>query len=136
MVKGFKDFILRGNVVDLAVAVVIGVAFGALVSTFVGKIVTPILNALPGAKSTGLGFSIRGGLKSQATYVDISAIINAVIVFVVTALVIYLLFVVPMNRLAERRKRGVEPEPEAPAEDILLLQEIRDLLAGRGGQQV
>jgi large conductance mechanosensitive channel len=133
MVKGFKDFVLRGNVVDLAVAVVIGVAFGALVSSFVGKIVTPFLNALPGAKSTGLGFSLRGGLKSQATFVDISGLINAVVVFVLTALVVYLLFVVPMNALAERRKRGVEPEPVAPAEDILLLQEIRDLLAARNG---
>jgi large conductance mechanosensitive channel len=133
MVKGFKDFVLRGNVVDLAVAVVIGVAFGALVSSFVSKIITPVLNALPGAKSTGLGFSLRGGLKSQATFVDVSGLINAVIVFVLTALVVYLLFVVPMNTLAERRKRGVEPEPVAPAEDILLLQEIRDLLAGRNG---
>ncbi len=49
-----------------------------------------------------------------------------------TALVVYLIFVVPMNKLAERRKRGVEPEPEAPTEDILLLQEIRDLLRARG----
>ena len=61
MVKGFKEFILRGNVVDLAIAVVIGVAFSAVVAAFVGKIVTPILNALPGAKTNGLGFSIRGG---------------------------------------------------------------------------
>jgi large conductance mechanosensitive channel len=133
MVKGFKDFILRGNVVDLAVAVVIGGAFGAVVSAFVGKIVTPILNALPGAKSNGLGFSIRSGKLSKPTFVDISGIINAVIVFVLTALVVYLLFVVPMNKLAERRARGVEPEPEAPAEDVLLLQEIRDLLSSRGG---
>jgi large conductance mechanosensitive channel len=133
MVKGFKDFILRGNVVDHAVAVVIGGAFGAVVSKFVGSIITPILNSLPGAKSSGLGFSIRGGEKSQATFVDISGIINAVIVFVLTALVVYLIFVVPMNKLAERRARGVEPEPEAPAEDVLLLQEIRDLLKARGG---
>jgi large conductance mechanosensitive channel len=133
MIKGFKDFILRGNVVDLAVAFVIGGAFAAVVSTFVGKIITPILNALPGAKSTGLGFSLRGGQKSGATFVDISGILNAIIVFVITALVVYLIFVVPMNALAERRKRGVEPEPEAPGEDILLLQEIRDLLKARGG---
>jgi large conductance mechanosensitive channel len=133
MVKGFKDFILRGNVIDLAVAVVIGVAFSAVVAAFIGKIVTPILNALPGAKSTGLGFSLRGGAKSTATFVDISGILNAIIVFILTALVVYLLFVVPMNKLAERRKRGEEPEPEAPAEDILLLQEIRDLLRTRGG---
>jgi large conductance mechanosensitive channel len=133
MVKGFKDFVLRGNVVDLAVAVVIGGAFAAVVSAFVGKIITPILNALPGAKSSGLGFSLRGGKLGSATFVDVSGIINAIIVFILTALVVYLIFVVPMNKLAERRKRGEEPEPEAPGEDILLLQEIRDLLKVRGG---
>ena len=133
MIKGFKDFILRGNVVDLAVAIVIGAAFAALVNKIVGALITPILNALPGAKSTGLGFSLRGGVHKAATYVDISGIINAVIVFLVTALVVYFVFVLPMNTLAERRKRGVEPEPEAPAEDVLLLQEIRDLLKVRGG---
>ena len=53
--------------------------------------------------------------------------------FLVTALVVYFVFVLPMNTLAERRKRGVEPEPEAPAEDVLLLQEIRDLIRVRGG---
>ena len=133
MVKGFKDFVLRGNVIDLAVAVVIGGAFAAVVASFVGKIVTPILNALPGAKSSGLGFSLRGGAKQTATFVDISGILNALVVFVLTALVVYLLFVIPMNKLAERRKSGAEPEPEAPAEDVLLLQEIRDLLKARGG---
>ena len=133
MVKGFKDFVLRGNVVDLAVAVVIGAAFAAVVSAFVGKIVTPILNALPGAKSAGLGFSLRGGSKAKATFVDVSGIINALVVFILTALIVYLLFVLPMNKLAERRKRGAEPEPEAPGEDVLLLQEIRDLLKARGG---
>jgi large conductance mechanosensitive channel len=133
MVKGFKDFILRGNIVDLAVAFVIGAAFAKLVSDFVGAIITPILNALPGAKTTGWGFSLRGGKLSQSTLINFSTIINSVIVFVMTALVVYLIFVVPMNKLAERRKRGEEPEPEAPAEDILLLQQIRDLLQARGG---
>jgi large conductance mechanosensitive channel len=133
MVKGFKDFILRGNIVDLAVAFVIGAAFAKLVSDFVGAIITPILNALPGAKTSGWGFSLRGGKLAQSTLINFSTIINAVIVFVMTALVVYLIFVVPMNKLAERRKRGEEPEPEAPAEDILLLQQIRDLLQARGG---
>jgi large conductance mechanosensitive channel len=133
MVKGFKDFILRGNIIDLAVAFVIGAAFAKLVSDFVGAIITPILNALPGAKTSGWGFSLRGGDLSQSTLVNFSTIINSVIVFVITALVVYLIFVVPMNKLAERRKSGEEPEPEAPAEDILLLQQIRDLLQARGG---
>jgi large conductance mechanosensitive channel len=133
MVKGFKDFIMRGNIVDLAVAFVIGAAFAKMVSDFVSAIIKPILNAFPGAKSNGWGFSLRGGSLHDATFVNISTIINSVIVFLITALVVYLIFVVPMNKLAERRKRGIEPEPEAPAEDILLLQQIRDLLAARGG---
>jgi large conductance mechanosensitive channel len=133
VIKGFKDFIMRGNIVDLAVAFVIGAAFAKMVSDFVGAIITPILNAFPGAKSNGWGFSLRGGELHDATLINISTILNSVIVFVITALVVYLLFVVPMNKLAERRKRGLEPEPEAPAEDILLLQQIRDLLAARGG---
>jgi large conductance mechanosensitive channel len=133
MIKGFKEFILRGNVVDLAIAFVIGTAFAAVVSAFVSKIVTPIINALPGGSSQGLGFSLRHGAKfskngANTTFVDISGIINAIIVFLVTALVVYLVFVVPMNKLAERRRRGQEDEPEKKAEDLLVLEEIRDLL--------
>ena len=133
MIKGFKDFVLRGNIIDLAVAFVIGAAFAKLVSDFVGAIVTPILNAFPGAKTTGWGFSLRGGVLAKSTFINFSLIINALITFVITALVVYVVFVAPMNHLAARRKRGEEPEPEAPAEDILLLQEIRDLLQARGG---
>ncbi len=134
MFKGFKAFILRGNVVDLAIAVVIGTAFAAVVSSFVGKIVTPIINAFPGGNSSGLGFSLRHGAKfvgkngTNTTFVDISGIINAVIVFLITALVVYFAFVVPINKLNERRLRGKEDEPEAKAEELLVLEEIRDLL--------
>src|SRR5580698_11241351 len=101
MFKGFKEFILRGNVVDLAIAVVIGTAFAAVVSAFVSKIVTPIINALPGGSSQGLGFSLRHGAKftkngANTTFVDISGIVNAIIVFVITAAVVYFVFVLPM----------------------------------------
>ncbi len=126
MLKGFKDFIMRGNVIDLAVAVVIGAAFAAIVDTVVSSIITPVLNAAGGASSEGLGFRILSG--NPETFVDISAIINAVVVFLITAAVVYFIFVLPMNRLQERRKKGEEPEPAAPAEDVILLQEIRDLL--------
>ncbi len=131
MLKGFKDFILRGNVVELAVAVVIGTAFQKVVDSFITALVTPILNAMPGAKVEGWGFSLRGGEMAQSTLINFSTIINAVIVFLLTAAVVYFIFVVPMNKLAERRKRGQEPEPEAPSEEILLLQEIRDELRAR-----
>ena len=129
MVKGFKDFIMRGNLVELAVAFVIGAAFANLVKDFIGAIVTPILNAFPGAKTTGWGFSLRGGKLEKTTFINISTVINSVVVFLMTALVVYLVFVVPMNKMVERRKRGEEPEPEEPSEEVALLQEIRDLLA-------
>lgn len=130
MLKGFRDFIMRGNIVDLAIAVVIGVAFQKVVDSFVSAIVTPILNALPGGSVDGWGFSLRGGEYAAKTFVNISTIINALIVFLLTAAVVYFVFVVPMNKLAERR-RGGPAEPEAPSEDIVLLQEIRDELRAR-----
>jgi large conductance mechanosensitive channel len=129
VIKGFKDFVLRGNLIELAVAFVIGAAFAKLVQDFISAIVTPIINAFPGAKSTGWGFSLRGGKLEKTTFIDISTMINAIIVFLITALVVYLVFVVPMNKIVERRKRGDEPEPEPQTEEIALLQEIRDLLA-------
>jgi len=134
MLKGFKDFIMRGNVIELAIAVVIGVAFQAMVSAFVSAFITPLLNTFGGASSSGLGFSFRNSTAelAAATYVNISAMINAVIVFLLTALFIYLALVVPMNKLAERKaaKRaaaGIVDDPE-PATQEELLAEIRDLL--------
>ncbi|HLT84114.1 MAG TPA: large conductance mechanosensitive channel protein MscL [Phototrophicaceae bacterium] len=130
MLKGFREFIMRGNVIDLAVAVVIGAAFAAIVDTVVSSILTPVLNAAGGAESEGLGFSILPDRPD--TFIDLSAIINAVIVFLITAAVVYFIFVLPMNKFQERRKRGQEPEPEAPDENVILLQEIRDLLKAQG----
>jgi large conductance mechanosensitive channel len=131
MIKGFKDFIMRGNVIDLAVAVVIGAAFQKLVDTFVSAIITPILNALGGANSKGLGFNLVGG--NDKTFIDFSTIINSLVVFLLTALIVYFIFVVPMNKFKElQAKRGeVEVEASAPTAEALLA-EIRDeLRAGR-----
>lgn len=129
MLQGFKDFIMRGNIVDLAVAVVIGTAFAAVVETVVGSVITPLLNAMGGAEAQGLGFEVISG--NPSTYVDFAAIINALIVFLLTALVVYFVIVVPMNKVNERMGLGKEEEDEAPAEDVALLTEIRDLLARR-----
>ena len=131
MIKGFKEFIMKGNIVDLAIAVVIGTAFAAVVSAFVGGIVKPVLAAFPGASVNGWGFSLRGGALAKSTFIDLSAIINAVIVFVLTAAVVYFIFVVPMQRLQALRAKGIEPEPTAVPEDVLLLREIRDALGAR-----
>ncbi|MFV0253581.1 MAG: large conductance mechanosensitive channel protein MscL [Beutenbergiaceae bacterium] len=135
MIKGFKDFILRGNVVELAIAVVIGSAFAAVVDTFVSAIVQPILAAAGGVDAGGLGFDLRAGDTVDGidpTFMDIGTIINALIVFLITALVVYFIFVVPMNAYAERMKKlkGIaddEPEPT----DTELLTEIRDLLKAK-----
>lgn len=128
MIQGFKDFIMRGNVVDLAVALVIGVAFAKFVEVVVGSIITPLLNAVGGANASGLGFEILQG--NPSTYMDFAAIINALVVFLLTALVVYLAFVVPMNKFNERRHGGLEPAVEV-TDEVATLREIRDLLAVR-----
>ncbi|RIJ70588.1 large conductance mechanosensitive channel protein MscL [Nakamurella silvestris] len=128
MLKGLKDFILRGNVVELAIAVVIGGAFALVISAFTDNIISPILAAIGGSDELGFGFRIIGD--NPATFVNIGALLSGIIAFVITASVIYFVFVVPMNHLAERRKRGVEPAPTVPSETDLLI-EIRDLLAAK-----
>ncbi len=131
MLKGFKDFIMRGNIVELAVAFVMGTAFATLVKTFTDAIITPILNAFPGASSNGLGFALRGGSHHDATFINLSTIINAIIVFLITAAVLYYLFVVPLERLKARTAPKEQAQPEI-AEEIRLLQEIRDALRSSG----
>jgi large conductance mechanosensitive channel len=126
MLKGFRDFVLRGNVVDLAVAVVIGAAFSGVITAFTGKILQPFINAFGGGTGPGLGFRVRGN--NDNTFVDIGAFVAALINFAIVAAVIYFFVVTPMHALLERRRRGVEPAPEAPPEDVALLREIRDLL--------
>jgi large conductance mechanosensitive channel len=127
MVRQFRDFLLRGNVVDLAVAVVIGAAFGAVVTAFVGDIVTPLIAAVGGKPDfSNLAFTING---SRFAY---GHLINAVISFVLIAAAVFFLVVKPVGALMERRKAGLEPEAEAVPEDVVLLGEIRDLLRDRG----
>ncbi len=132
MFQGFKDFLMRGNIVDLAVAVVIGSAFAAVVSTVVTSLIEPILAVFGDAQSDGLSFRLVSS--NEATTVDISAIINAFIVFLITAAVVYVVFVVPSNRFAARQAREEEPEPEAVAPDVQVLREIRDMLRDRNTQ--
>ena len=127
MIKGFKEFIMKGNVVDLAVGIAIGVAFTTLVGAFGTYFVNPIVASVGGSSEKGFGFQITD---SSKTLVDIGGLINALIVFAVTMAVIYFAIVVPVQRLQEMRKRGEEPPEESP-EDIALLREIRDALQRR-----
>ena len=129
MIKGFKDFVMRGNVVDLAVGIAIGVAFTALVAAFGANFINPIVAAVGGDKQEGFGFHITD---SKATFVNIGGLINAVIVFAVTMAVIYFAVVVPVQKLQAMRKPGPgADEPEAVPEDTALLREIRDALLRR-----
>jgi large conductance mechanosensitive channel len=126
MIKEFRDFILRGNVIDLAVAVVIGAAFGAVVTAFVASFVTPLIAAIGGKPDfSALAFTING---SRFTY---GAFLNALISFLSIALVIFFFIVKPMNTIMARAAAKDEPASDAPSEDIVLLTEIRDELRGR-----
>lgn len=132
MLKGFKDFILRGNVVELAVAVVIGTAFTAIVTAFSEHLINPMIAALGGADVSGLGFYLRAG--NDATFMDFGAVITAALNFLIIAAVVYFILVAPMNKLNEMaaRRKGVVEEEEAPASiEAELLEEIRDLLKNR-----
>jgi large conductance mechanosensitive channel len=107
MLKGFRDFILRGNVVDLAVAVVIGAAFGAVVTSLVNDLLTPLIAAIFGQPDfSDLTFTINN---SQFRY---GSFINAVISFLLIAAAIYFVVVAPMNKIAEMRARGKGPTEE------------------------
>lgn len=127
MIKGFKDFIMRGNVVELAVAVVIGTALTAVVTAIVDGLINPLIAAIGGMPNLDETWVVT---LNEAQF-RFGAVVGAILNFLVIAAAVYFVIVLPMNRLAELRKKGVEPEPEKPAEDILLLQEIRDLLAAR-----
>jgi large conductance mechanosensitive channel len=120
---------MRGNVVDLAIAVVIGTAFTALVKAFVTDILTPIVAAIVGKPNfSGLTFTIN---HSEFYYGDL---INAAITFVAVAAAVYFFVVVPLNQLAARRARGQAPADTPVPDDIALLTEIRDLLSNQGSK--
>ena len=122
MLKGFRDFLLRGNVVELAIAFVMGVAFSAVVTAFSNDFIGGILGAIGGTPDfSDAGFTVND---SKIVY---GSTLTALINFVIVAAVVYFFIVVPLNHLEERRKRGDADAPELP-DDIQLLTEIRDLL--------
>ena len=127
MLKGFRDFLMRGNVVDLAVAVVIGAAFTGVVNALVKGLISPIIAAIFGEPNLD---SVMTFEINEAVF-SIGVILTALFNFLCIAAAIYFVIVLPMNKLAEMRKRGEVPEPEAPSEEVLLLTEIRDSLRAR-----
>jgi large conductance mechanosensitive channel len=121
VLKGFKDFLLRGNVVELAVAVVIGAAFTAVVTAFTNAFLKPLIQVFSGGGEFAGAFTVNGVVFDYASFV------NAVLTFLITAAVIYFLVVLPLKYVEERRRRGEEEGPADPT-DVELLAEIRDLL--------
>ena len=122
--KGFRDFVVRGNVIDLAVAVVIGAAFTAVVTATLNGLVNPLIAAVfgkPNLDAVGV-FTINGAVFS------IGLVLTAVINLVIVAAVLYFAIVAPYNTL---RERYAKPEDEATAEEIVLLRDIRDSLRSR-----
>jgi large conductance mechanosensitive channel len=124
MLKGFREFALKGNFIDLAVAVVVGAAVAALIGAISAGLILPLVGIFLG------GGIDAGQIEVNGQIIDISLIINAFIVFIITMAVIYFAFVVPMNKIRERM--GKEDIAAMPA-DIALLTEIRDLLQAQQG---
>jgi len=124
--SGFKKFLMRGNVVDLAVAVVMGGAFSAIVNSLVKDIIMPLITAIFGKQDyTKLTFTIN---KSHFAYGDL---LTNVITFLSVASAVYFLIVMPINRINERRKARLGIPEQATATEKELLAEIRDLLAAQ-----
>lgn len=125
MLKGFKEFISRGNVVELAVGVIIGAAFKNIVDALVDGIINPLIAAVIGKPD----FSDAFILTLNGTDVKFGLLITAVINFILMAFAIYFCIVMPMNALNNRRKKAEELAEEEVSDEVKLLTEIRDALA-------
>lgn len=137
MLKGFKEFILRGNVVELATAVIIGAAFTKIVEAFTDKILQPLINSIPGGDPSkaaeGLGFCVgdcryanpnNANPVEALNYIDLTAVITAAINFLIVAAVVYFLIVLPYNKLSDLFTADKEDEDT----EVSLLTEIRNLM--------
>lgn len=121
MVKGFKNFILRGNVIDLAVAVVVGAAFGGVVKAFSEDFIGGVIGVIGGSPDFG-----RAGVTINGSKIVYGSTLTAIVNFLIVAAVVYFVVVVPLNAMAAR---GAKPEESpAPSDEALLLAEIRDEL--------
>ena len=124
MLKGFRDFLAKGNIVDLAVAVVIGTAFTGLVTKFTDSIIQPLINRIGAGKDADYGI-LKIAIGGDQT-IDLNVLLSAFINFVLIAAVVYFLIVVPYNKL--RTKESAESDTD---KELRLLTEIRDALGGR-----
>ena len=142
MFQGFKEFITRGNVLDLAVAVVIGAAFSGVISGLVDGFIMPLIGWLVGAPDfSGIAFTVPNW-RGESTVFPIGAFIQSLIMFLLIASAIYLFVIVPVKKLLELREAREAREDEAAeeiaddiAEEVVLLTEIRDLLRAQASSQ-
>ncbi len=121
MIKGFKEFIMQGNVVDLAVGIVIGAAFGAVVNSFVQDVLMAFIGAIFGKPTFDeMTFAVGDGIIYYGRF------LTALVSFLIVAAAIYFVVVVPMNHLRERRNRGQEADVEPTNEErmVALLEQI------------
>ncbi|GAA1101628.1 large conductance mechanosensitive channel protein MscL [Kitasatospora arboriphila] len=137
--KGFREFLLRGNVVDLAVAVVIGAAFTNIINAFVKGIINPIIGLFGTKDLASYRSCLKGpctlaadGSVSSGVFILWGEVLSAVVQFVITAAVVYFVFVLPMLHFMAKRKTAQEEVLEAEEKEVVLLTEIRDALVRRG----
>jgi large conductance mechanosensitive channel len=126
MLKGLRDFLLRGNLIDLAVAFVVGAAFTAVVMSLVDNVLMPVIGKMGGEPNFD---------SVDVADIPIGAFITDLVAFVLIATAVYFLVVAPYNRLLEMRKRGEVEESEVVEENTLLLREIRDALRAKSSEE-
>lgn len=125
MIHDFKTFIMRGNLIDLAAAVIIGTAFGAVVNSLVKDVLTPLIAAVGGQPNFDtLALSVGSGVVKYGVFV------NTLTSFLIVAAVLFVILKA-VERLSARRAREEQDQPPSAADELLLLGEIRDLLAGQ-----
>jgi large conductance mechanosensitive channel len=129
MLKGFRDFVMKGNVIDLATAVIIGTAFSAVVNALVKNVLMPFIAGLVGSPN----FDDFAVWNFNGNLVQFGVLLTAIVNFLLIAASVYFVIIVPMNHIIERRNRvlGITPEQEAVDPQIALLTEIRDSLRTR-----
>lgn len=129
MLKGFRDFIMKGNVIDLATAVIIGTAFSAVVNALVKNVLMPFIAGLVGSPN----FDDFAVWNFNGNLVQFGVLLTAIVNFLLIAAAVYFIIIVPMNHIIERRNRllGISPAEEAVDPQIALLTEIRDSLRTR-----
>ncbi|MHB1738571.1 MAG: large conductance mechanosensitive channel protein MscL [Actinomycetes bacterium] len=144
VLKGFREFVMRGNVVELAVAVIIGAAFGSVVTSVVKNLVTPVIGAFGSTDLSGYYWCMKGTCSvSAGSIVGVGigwgAILTALINFLIAASAIYFLIVLPFNTINEIRQRRAQAQEreqeQAVSDEVALLTEIRDALVARSPEK-